>query len=700
MSTELDRERISIVQDLENADEEIRRLAVERMLALPSSEAIPFLVEELGDPSWRVRKAAVERLVSCSESTQVVEALIVALSDGENPGRRNSAVEALMRCGPETIPALVETLESSDVDVRKLAVDTLAGIGDESARDALNEMLCDPDSNVRAATADALGVIGGAEVPAQLTELALDGEQDRLVRLSALRALSRLEAVLAASRLESVASDPVLRPAVYTLLGYSHEDAALDILLEGVASGPRGGREAAMAALLQRLSRMDSASVESLGERLRAAYGESPDALGEAFERLSDADLPTRLMLVQFLGLVALPECALPILEAGRDEALAEVVHATLHSMGSDAEEVIDQAWEELDSDLHSAACDVLGLGGSERSASRLRQALEAPDRTLRAAAARALGRRRCGDALSQLVGRLERLDEDDADWQDERDALVEALAALGRPAPQGGGLAEQTIERMASRLDTASPTTRLSIAAVLGEIGVASRAADAELVAVLLRDPNPKVRRAAVQTLARLDPGRARERLRLSLADESPVVRVAAAAALGLSDEPGVLDDLHGLLLDEDARSRAAAVRAIGDYCSRSRGFEVGEGISLIASALRDHCLVALAGVEALDTIGGDQASSAACAVLTRPELELVQAAAQCVGRHGSFETLGELLPLVPHESWMVRAEAIQILGERGFAQAVPAILRSLENEQHDFVRETILAALKRLEE
>ena len=115
----------------------------------------------------------------------MVEALIVALSDGDNPGRRNSAVEALVRCGPETIPALVETLESSDVDVRKLAVDTLAGIGDESARDALNEMLCDPDSNVRAATADALGIIGGAAVPAQLTQLALDGEQDRLVRLSA-----------------------------------------------------------------------------------------------------------------------------------------------------------------------------------------------------------------------------------------------------------------------------------------------------------------------------------------------------------------------------------------------------------------------------------------------------------------------------------------------------------------------------------
>ena len=47
------RDRDSILQDLASADEELRRLAVERLVLLPADEAIPQLVARLGDPSWR-----------------------------------------------------------------------------------------------------------------------------------------------------------------------------------------------------------------------------------------------------------------------------------------------------------------------------------------------------------------------------------------------------------------------------------------------------------------------------------------------------------------------------------------------------------------------------------------------------------------------------------------------------------------------
>ena len=58
------RERDGIRIDLQSSDEEIRRLAVERLVALPPDEALPQIVDCLGDPSWRVRKAAVERLMN------------------------------------------------------------------------------------------------------------------------------------------------------------------------------------------------------------------------------------------------------------------------------------------------------------------------------------------------------------------------------------------------------------------------------------------------------------------------------------------------------------------------------------------------------------------------------------------------------------------------------------------------------------
>ena len=56
-------------------------------------------------------------------------------------------------------------------------------------------------------------------------------------------------------------------------------------------------------------------------------------------------------------------------------------------------------------------------------------------------------------------------------------------------------------------------------------------------------------------------------------------------------------------------------------------------------------------------------------------------------------------MLALVSHADWSVRAEAIRVLAERGVRRAVPAILRLLEVEQDDFVRDAILRALERLE-
>ena len=99
-----ERDRQSVLRDLESPDEEVRRLAVERVEALEDSEMIRRLVECLGDASWRVRKAGIERLVAWPEVDVIADALVAALADGENPGRRNAAVEALVLRGAAAVP--------------------------------------------------------------------------------------------------------------------------------------------------------------------------------------------------------------------------------------------------------------------------------------------------------------------------------------------------------------------------------------------------------------------------------------------------------------------------------------------------------------------------------------------------------------------------------------------------------------------
>jgi len=693
------RERESIELGLASADEELRRLAVESLGGLPAEEALPRLITCLGDSSWRVRKAAVDRLVNAPDTWLAARPLIEALADGENPGRRNSAVEALVRCGARVVPALLEASASSDSDVRKLAVDTLAGIGDERAELRLRELLRDSDANVRAAAADALGATGGADAMRALLASAVRPSEERFVRFSALRALARREAQLCVRDLGPAIDDPWLKPVAFAVLGVGASDdgEAIEQLLKGLSAGSRSVREAAMDALLRRLARVDGAAADRLAERVREAALASETLVSDAVERLRSADLATRLVLVQLLGLLRLPATVIPLLEAGRDEALAEVALASLEGLGDALESPLETHFTDLDIESRRLACTLLGRTHGSSGAARLAAALDDPEAAVRCAAATSLGKRGGAAALSALVRRLELAAAEDAsDGEDEIAVLISALVALAQPSGRlHSEVADQAVALLGARLEGAAESVRLAIATVLGRVG---RPQDVQLVTFLLKDESDRVRRAAVEALARLEPGEAPEPVRLALADESPLVRVAAANALGASSSPRAHDDLARLAEDRDPWVRAAALRALGAHAKRVGGSD-GAALALLERASADEGPVAMAAVEALRMIGGAPAVQVARSLLSRKETELVQAAAICVAQHGAAQDLESLLPLLSHDHWSVRTEAIQGLAERGMVKAVPSILRRLEIEQDDFVRNAILRALGRLE-
>ena len=95
-----------------------------------------------------------------------------------------------------------------------------------------------------------------------------------------------------------------------------------------------------------------------------------------------------------------------------------------------------------------------------------------------------------------------------------------------------------------------------------------------------------------------------------------------------------------------------------------------------------------------------GVEAAERCVPALASSEPEVVRAAIACVGRHGDGGCLSRLIQLVDHSSWAVRGEAVGCLGERRFAQALPALPRRLETEQDAFVRDRILKATQRLED
>ncbi len=690
-------ERTSILEALSSADEEVRRLAVEQLLLLPIQEAAEKLYECLGDSGWRVRKAAVERLVVCGGEVPIQEMLITSLADGENPGRRNSAFEALVGCGPSMTARLVAEMSNIDADVRKLVVDALAAIGDPESRVPLAEATADDDSNVRAAASEALGVVGGSQEIERLISIASVASEDVLVRLSALRALSHMEAGVGVTRLADALEHSLLRPAAFEVLGYSVDPAAVEALLKGLSHNSPSSREKAMGALLRMLGRLDDREAVEFRTRLREAAIANDDLVEMCCERLDVADLGGRMVLVQFLGLIEDSGVVVPILLAGRDEAIEELADATLETLGDLVPIAFEEAWDDLDSGVKARACTILGKIGGERADRLLSETLVSLDCELRCRAASALAEGAFYDRVPDLVRSLESAAQhEDMDGSDEVATIIAAIVELAERSQEAEtGIEVQLIEVLSSRLGGAPEPVRLAIAQVLAHLG---REQDEDVIDYLLKDESPAVRRAAVHALGRFAYERARDAIRLSLADESSAVRIAAAKVLGESGRREAAEGLRGLIADEDSRVVAVAIRSVGRLY---RGGEAAtdEVYDVIENALASEPIVALAACEALEEVGGARAGAIARSALQCSESDVVRAAVTCLGAHGGEADLIEAISLVAHPDWSVRAEIARVLSERGCRKSLPALLRRLEVEDDAFVRQVILRAIGRLE-
>ncbi len=301
-----------IVAVLRDGDEEARLDAVRQLSKEPADPAerkaaLAVLIDVMGDDDWQVRKEAVASVLCWTDLPLLSEALVEAMGEPDNVGRRNAVIEAVMRLGPVCIDPLLHHLKQKP-EHRKVLVDVLGTFGDARVIPALGETLQDEDANVRIASMEQLASFTGEEVLPVLRS-ALKST-DTLVVLAALDGLNRQRDRLPVSELLPLLPEVTLRPALMTALGHTQEAAAIHPLIEGLIEKARGAREAALVGLYRLYQSLQATGRQQIVEAIRKLDENTVRSMTRA---LMEATPPVREATAALLGWLGKLELVRPL---------------------------------------------------------------------------------------------------------------------------------------------------------------------------------------------------------------------------------------------------------------------------------------------------------------------------------------------------------------------------------------------------
>jgi HEAT repeat protein len=555
----------------------VRAAAADALGAQQPAEAVTPLLGRLDDPSPTVRVQVVKALARLRESRAVVP--LVGKAQDSAPEVRQAVARGLGDLGDaRAVQALVLQLRDSVVDVKLEAIAALGRLRAESGVAALAPLTSDRSTSIRSAAVAALGHVGSKEAVRVLIGIIGQGDdatgtlertpvRDALVATgesaipevaaameaagapsraaSAAWILGALRAKGEAPRIVAALRRGVLPPAaaLHALAGTGSIES-VPVVLEYLADPSPVVRAEAMRAAGALLvpSHPDGRAVEPLFAALRA-------------RGLSDAE---RATLAGLLGRTGATRAAPPLvaLLGARELTLRLAAVNALGQLGpADADAPLLALLRDPGPELRLRAAIALSKTGREKALNALLGWIDGGDGIDRAAVLTALGGVMARVGTQAAVVRIRTSLEVSAGG--DRDAL---LLALGR-TPAG----TPSLRALATEGDE---DDRRTIASVLGAVRDAPRA---EILGVLLADPEPTVRAQAAWTaalfpsektsaelaklvrapdadvaanaiaaLGRLGAGRTdsaiAQALCTALSDERPIVRANAATGLALT--------------------------------------------------------------------------------------------------------------------------------------------------------------------
>lgn len=529
---------------LGSSDEEVRRSAVRALAGFPVQRVRDLAFAALGDESWRVRKEAVDLILSFPRGASLAKDLISLLSVQGNAGLRNSVVEVLQTMGSPALPDLVETLRHEDPGVRKFIVDIMGGIGDSSVVPELSAVLLDQDPNVAAAAAESLGIIGDEKaLPHLLEALSRD---ELLIRYAVLEALVKIGRPVPLDVITPLAANPLLKKALFECIGIVGDGGAVPLLAEGIRDRARNVREAALVALesiRNRSGRQELA--EKIAPCLHMLAG--TDAVEYLMAMRESSDRKIRSAAISILGTVGDTRALEVFVREYRDENMQGGSLKALREMGPKAGEGLSRLFSSADDETR---CIIIHISGELRlpeCAAIVTTGLHDQEPMVRALSAEAIGKAEMTGLIPEVISLL-----DDSSAEVRR----KAVGALIRLASVAGDDVSVAAKQLSESDNPECRYQSVRLFAALRNVGQ---------IMLLTKDEDPRVRRESVSCLGELRAPESEGRLTMALADEDPDVRIAAVTALGWN---GFAESAGSLLLalnDPSPRVQVAVLKSLG---------------------------------------------------------------------------------------------------------------------------------------
>lgn len=690
----LERER-ELGEQLSSADEQTRLRAAEALAAEETLAPVHPLMEALGDPSWRVRRVAVQEIAR-SGGTPAVAALLRSLRhEYHNLSVLNSALQVLAMMNLDTVSPLIGFLSDPDTQLRIYAALALGETGNIQAVPELITAMNDADPNVGFHAIEALGKLRAQEAVIPLCAVAETG--DFFPAFAAVEALRRIGNQAAAPRILNLLGNDLLRDAAVEAIGQLGGEEAV-APLAGLLSAPESPFRLvarALASLFDRYEKRygEGAHISDLGRRFITAAGawNLMEMLKDPGVQGDPLDLRAIALVLGWLEGSAVERALTRLL--GHPTARREVVEALVRHGHRVTDLLIEQIGAE-DLDTRKAAVIALGRIGDVKSVAALIGALER-DAELIVIAAGALAKIGDRSAFEALVAFLGHPD------AAVRQAVIAALNSLGHP---------DMPRTMVGLLKDSDPRVRESAVKISGYFGYP---ACLDLLFERCLDPSEAVRCAAVEHVAYLDENRVVPALAGALSDPNPRVRAAAARALSHVEMPLALAPLLTGLRDEDSWVRYFSARSLGKFERLASGpppsrngaasISCPEGTTpdeifntLVRITLKDTAIqVRIAAMEALGRTGGPRAVPVLSPLIDESNPDIARAAMGALGLIDHPDALQPLLTALHTADPMKRQNAIRAFGERGGPDAAGALRWVATTDRDDAVVEAAVEAL-----